>query len=342
MYTQFNANIPQFLIDIDYPRLKAQNISESEVAAALSSQFGSYYINDFNLKGRVFRVMMQADEPYRGTPEDMNKIYIKTNSGTSAPLSSVVSMTPVTGPYSVTRFNMYNSIQIQGSPAAGQSSGDSIKEMERISKEMLPSDLGYAWSGTTLQEIESTGQTTSVLVMSLVFVYLFLVALYESWMLPIGVMLITPIAMLGALFLQYITGNQLDIYAQIGLIMLIGLAAKQAILIVEFAKAAREDENKTVYEAAMEAADLRFRAVMMTGIAFILGMVPLVLAVGSGAESRKALGTAVFGGMIIAVTVGAILVPAFYAHIQNRREKAKQESELRKQRYIKDMRENEQ
>ncbi len=342
VYTQFNANIPQFLIDIDYPKLKAQNISESEVAAALSSQFGSYYINDFNLKGRVFRVMMQADEPFRGVPEDMNKVYIKTNNGTSAPLSSVVTVTPVTGPYSVTRFNMYNSIQIQGSPAAGQSSGDAINEMGKISSENLGDDLGYAWSGTTLQEIESTGQTTSVLIMSLVFVYLFLVALYESWMLPIGVMLITPIAMLGALFLQYVTGNQLDIYAQIGLIMLIGLAAKQAILIVEFAKAARENENKTVYEAAMEAADLRFRAVMMTGIAFILGMVPLVCAVGSGAESRKALGTAVFGGMIIAVTIGAILVPAFYAHIQNRREKAKEESELRRQRHIKDIRENEQ
>lgn len=341
VYTQFNANIPQFLIDIDYPKLKAQNISETEVATALSSQFGSYYINDFNLKGRVFRVMMQADEPFRGVPSDMDKVYIKTNDGRSAPLSSVISITPVTGPYSVTRFNMYNSIQIQGSPAQGQSSGDSIKEMEKLSGDMLGSDLGYAWSGTTLQEIESTGQTGAVLLMSLVFVYLFLVALYESWMLPIGVMLITPIAMVGALFLQYVTGNQLDIYAQIGLIMLIGLAAKQAILIVEFAKVAREDENKTVYEAAMEAADIRFRAVMMTGIAFILGMVPLVLATGCGAESRRSLGTAVFGGMIIAVTVGAILVPAFYAHIQNRRERAKKESEERKQRHIKDIRENE-
>ena len=216
-----------------------------------------------------------------------------------------------------------------------------MNALERIAEEHLPENIGLEWSGLSYQEKNESGNTAFVLALALLFVFLFLAALYESWTVPVAVILSLPVAGLGAYLGIWICGLENNIYFQIGLVMLVGLVAKNAILIVEFAKAAREDENKSVYEAAMEAADIRFRAVMMTGIAFILGMVPLVLAVGSGAESRKALGTAVFGGMVIAVTVGAIMVPAFYAHIQKQRERAKKDSDIRKQRHIKEIRENE-
>ena len=231
------------------------------------------------------------------------------------PLSSVVKISNIVGPYSLTRFNMYPSILINGMARNGVSSGQAMNEMVKISEKNLPKDMGFTWSGSALQEQESSGQIGPILAMSLVFVYLFLVALYESWMLPLAVLLISPVALIGALFFQYVAGYSLDIYAQIGLVMLIGLSTKQAILIIEFAKDAHQ-QGMPIKEAALQAAKLRFRAVMMTNIAFILGLLPLVFAHGAGAASRRSVGMTVFGGMMAVAFIGTFLVPAFYVMIE--------------------------
>lgn len=317
VYTQFSANLPQLLINVDESKAMSLGVDIGEIYTTMAAYFGTTYVNDFNKYSRVYRVMMQSDSEFREKPSDISKIYVKNKSGTMVPLSAIVKVDEIVGPYNITRFNMYRSITINGSAAKGVSSGDAIKVMEKLSSEVLPQDVGYAWSGISLQEKESTGQIGAILALALIFVYLFLVALYESWTLPLAVMLITPVSMVGALFAQYVSGYALDLYAQIGLIMLVGLSTKQAILIIEFAKEAHERDNLGPVDAAMEAAKLRFRAVMMTNIAFILGVLPLVFAFGAGAESRHSVGMTVFGGMIAVAFVGTMLVPAFYVIVQN-------------------------
>lgn len=315
VYTSYTPSMPQLMIKLDESRALAQDVDINSVYNALAGYFGRAYVNDFNKYGRVYRVFLQAQAKFRENISDIDKIFVKNKHGDMVSINSIISKEYIVGPYSLTRFNMYPAITINGQARSGVSSGQAMTEMEKLSDKVLPKDMGYNWSGSSLQEKQSSGQIGPILAMSLVFIYLFLVGLYESWMLPLAVMLISPIALVGALFFQYVAGYSLDLYSQIGLVMLIGLSTKQAILIIEFAKDAHE-AGMAIREAALEAAKLRFRAVMMTNIAFILGLLPLVFAKGAGAASRNSVGMTVFGGMIAVAFVGTFFVPSFYVMVE--------------------------
>lgn len=317
VFTTYQANVPQYIVNVDYQKALAQGVDLQELYATLSSTLGTYYVNDFNKLGRVFRVQLQAEQPFRRKATDITGIYVKNNQGKMVPITTMVRLEQSVGAASITRYNQYRSVQFSGAPAAGKSSGDAMKTMQDIATKVLPKDITYEWSGTSAQEIESSGQVGYIIGLSLLFVYLFLVALYESWTIPVAVMLISPVAALGALLFQMMMGQAFDLYSQVGMIMLIGLATKQAILIVEFAKVLHEENGMSVQEAAIEAARIRFRAIMMTVVAFVLGVLPLVLAHGAGAQSRISVGSTVFGGMFAAGTLGTLLTPAFYVIVQS-------------------------
>ncbi len=320
VFSTFKADTPQLLIEVDREQAKAQQVQLQDIFNSLQAFLGSRYINDFNLFGRTYRVYVQADERFRANPRDINALYVRSTTGRMISLGNLVKLTPTTAPQIITHYNLFRSIEINGGPAPGYSSGQALDLMAAQAAAILPSSMGYEWSGIALEEKVSGGLAPFIFSLGIVFVFLVLAAQYESLVDPLIILLAVPLAILGALLAQSLRGFNNDVYCQIGLVMLIGLASKNAILIVEFANQLR-DEGASIVEAAIQSSSQRLRPILMTSFAFILGIWPLVTAEGAGAASRQSLGTAVFGGMIVSTFLSLFIVPILYIVIGSLRER---------------------
>ena len=327
VFTTFSTATPQFNYDLDRTRAKLLGLTLPDIFNTLQIYLGSLYVNDFNLYGRTFRVTIQADKSHRGDQGSLSRFYVRNATGAMVPLSELGRLRPVVGPETISHYNIYGAAKISGGAAPGYSSAEAIAAMERAAGRALPGTFGYEWTGITYQELKVGAVQKITFAVSLAFVFLFLAALYESWSMPFMVILAVPLAIFGAMLALWLRGKQLDVYSEIGFVMLIGLSAKNAILIVEFARHLR-NKGMGIVEAAMEAGQLRLRPILMTAFAFIFGVIPLMVASGAGAASRQSIGTTVFGGMLAATILSLGFVPVFYAVIERIRSGRRRESSL--------------
>ncbi|MGM0691426.1 MAG: efflux RND transporter permease subunit, partial [Pseudomonadota bacterium] len=315
----FRANVPMYELDVDRDKTKLLGLNFGEVFQTLQAQLGGIYVNDFSQFGRTYRVILESEERFRLRPEDLRNFEVRNAAGDMVPISGVAQLLPTEGPTRLEGFNLSRSVTINGEPAAGVSSMEAVSATEDLLDE-LPGEFSFAWAGQTLQELEAGNMIVLLFTLAILAAYLFLVFLYESWTLPLAVLLSVPLAFLGSFLALRLTGLPMDIYAQIGLVLLVAMATKTAILIVEFAMQLHK-QGRSIVEAAREAAGLRFRAVIMTSLAFILGVVPLVTATGAGAASRVSLGVTVMSGMIAAMVLVTLMTPMLYVVVQSMRER---------------------
>jgi hydrophobe/amphiphile efflux-1 (HAE1) family protein len=321
--TFFRPTVPQLLVEVDRERAISLGVPVSDVFDALQSTMGSLYVNDFNKFGRTYRVQIQADAPYRSKPEDLGNVYVRSGtSGEMIPLKAMLRTTSVVGPEQLERFNGYVAAKVLGGGKPGVSSGEAIRAVEDVAARTLPTGYAIAWAGQAYQEKRTGSASIFAFGFAIVMCYLILAALYERWRLPIAVLLAVPFAILGALTFVFLRGMENDIYFQIGLVVLIGLAAKNAILIVEFAQQALLHEGKSALDSALQAARLRFRPIVMTSLAFVLGVVPLAFSSGAGAAARRSMGSGVFGGMLAATFIATIFIPMFFVLMSRRQQAA--------------------